>query len=229
MNNSLIQTFATSDFVGQIITLAILGLSILAWFVILEKVRYLRAAERNSQLFLHQYRRDREHVFQLHFAKEHAGLCPVYKIYAAGIKELKHHVGEGEPIGHPNPGLTEYQIEEVEDAVQRTMAGETASMEKLMIILAIAAVVGPLMGLLGTVWGIMNAFNAMAAAGSPSLLIVAPGIAGALITTVVGLLVAIPSVAAYNVFLARIRRMDGLMDDFASEFVSTIRRRLLAR
>ncbi len=228
MNNSLIQTFVTSDFVGQLITLAIVGLSILAWFVILEKVRYLRAAEKNSQLFLHQYHRDREHIFQLHFAKEHASLCPMYKIYAAGIKVLRHHLGEGDSIEHSNPGLTEYHLEEVEEAVQRTMAGETASMERLMIILAIAAVVGPLMGLLGTVWGIMNAFNAMASAGSPSLLIVAPGIAGALITTVVGLLVAIPSVAAYNVFLSRIRRLGTTMDDFASEFIAAIRRRLVA-
>ncbi|MEJ2744257.1 MAG: MotA/TolQ/ExbB proton channel family protein [bacterium] len=229
MNGTLIHTFATSDFIGQIITLAIIGLSILAWFVILDKARYFRAAERNSQLFLHQYRRDREHIFQLHFSKEHAGLCPLYKIYATGIKEIKRHLSEGEPTDHPNHGLTEYQFEEIEEAVRRSMSAETASMEKLMIILAIAAVIGPLMGLLGTVWGIMNAFNAMATAGSPSLLIVAPGIAGALITTVVGLCVAIPSVAAYNIFLSRIRRIDGTMDDFASEFVSTIRRRLLVR
>ena len=113
--------------------------------------------------------------------------------------------------------------------MQRAISNETAQMEKLMIILAIAAVVGPLMGLLGTVWGIMNAFNEMAKAGSPSLLIVAPGIAGALITTVVGLLVAIPSVAMYNVFLSMIRRMGALMDDFAGELVAAIRRRLLVR
>lgn len=228
MNSSLIQTFFTSDIFGQVITLAIVGLSILAWFVILDKIRYLRAAERNSQLFLHQYHREREHIFQLHFAREQASLCPMYKIYAAGMKELRRHLGDGDSLEHANPGLTEYHLEEVEEAIQRTMAGETASMERLMIILAITAVVGPLMGLLGTVWGIMNAFNAMAAAGSPSLLIVAPGIAGALITTVVGLLVAIPSVAAYNIFLSRIRRLGTTMDDFASEFIAAIRRRLLA-
>lgn len=227
MNNALIQTFVTSDFVGQLITLAIVGLSILAWFVILDKVRYLRAADKNSQLFLHQYRRNREHIFSVHFGTGHASLCPLYRIYAAGIKELKHQAGDVELDA--NPHLTEYQVEEVEEAVMRTISNETALMEKLMIILAITAVVGPLMGLLGTVWGIMNAFNAMASAGSPSLLIVAPGIAGALITTVVGLLVAIPSVAAYNVFLSRIRRLGGIMEDYASEFISAVRRRCLAR
>ncbi|MCX6339022.1 MAG: MotA/TolQ/ExbB proton channel family protein [Candidatus Aureabacteria bacterium] len=226
MNSTLIQTFVTSDIVGQVITLAIVALSILAWFVILDKVRYLRAAERNSQLFLHQYHRDREHIFSLHFAKERASLCPLYRIYAAGVRDLRRHLGDDLELA--NPGLSEYQLEEVEESIQRAISGETALMERLMIILAITAVVGPLMGLLGTVWGIMNAFNAMAAAGSPSLLIVAPGIAGALITTVVGLLVAIPSVAAYNVFLSRIRRLGATMDDFASEFIAAIRRRLLA-
>ena len=229
MNSALLQTFATSDFVGQIITLSILALSILAWFVIIDKIRYLRAVERNSQAFLAQYRRDREHVFSQHFPKDHAPLCPPFKIYLAGVKEVKRHTAEHDDLDHAGPLLTELQLEEVEEAVQRTISGETAMMEKLMIILAIAAVVGPLLGLLGTVWGIMNAFNAMAAAGSPSLLIVAPGIAGALITTVVGLLVAIPSVAMYNIFLSRIRRMGAVMDDFAGELLAAIRRRLLSR
>ncbi|MCX6357224.1 MAG: MotA/TolQ/ExbB proton channel family protein [Candidatus Aureabacteria bacterium] len=227
MNSTLIQTFVTSDIVGQIITLAIVALSIVAWFVILDKIRYLRAAEKNSQLFLQQYRKDRNHLFSVHFPRERASICPFYKVYEAGMKELKHHMGN-DSIEAGTPVLTELQLEEVEDAVQRAISDEMAAMERMMILLAITAVVGPLMGLLGTVWGIMNAFNAMAAHGSPSLLIVAPGIAGALITTVVGLLVAIPSVGAYNIFLSRIRRLSGAMEDFASEFVSAVRRRLVA-
>jgi biopolymer transport protein ExbB/TolQ len=229
MNNTLIQTFVTSDFVGQVITLSILALSILAWFVIIDKIRYLRAVERNAQAFLAQYRKGRERFFSLNFPKEHARLCPTFKMYLAVIKEVRRHVGEQANLDAAGGTLTELQMEEIEEAVQRAISNETAQMEKLMIILAIAAVVGPLMGLLGTVWGIMNAFNEMAKAGSPSLLIVAPGIAGALITTVVGLLVAIPSVAMYNVFLSMIRRMGALMDDFAGELVAAIRRRLLVR
>jgi len=227
VNSTLIQTFFTSDIVGQIITLAILALSILAWFVILDKVRYLRAAEKNSHLFLQQYRRERAHLFSLHFQKERTSICPLYRIYEAGMKELRHHLGT-ESLDAEIARLSELQLEEVEDRVQRVIADEAALMERMMILLAISAVVGPLMGLLGTVWGIMNAFNAMATAGSPSLLIVAPGIAGALITTVVGLLVAIPSVGAYNIFLSKIRRLGSSMDDFASEFISAIRRRLIA-
>ncbi|HOE27132.1 MAG: MotA/TolQ/ExbB proton channel family protein [Candidatus Aureabacteria bacterium] len=229
MNSALIQSFVTSDLVGQIITLVILALSILAWFVILEKWRYLRAVERNSEVFLAQYRRDREHVFSQRFPKEQAAFCPTFKMYLAGVKEAKRHAGDREELDQARGLLTEPQIEEIDEAVQRTISSETASMERLLIILAICAVVGPLLGLLGTVWGIMNAFNAMAATGSPSLLIVAPGIAGALITTVVGLLVAIPSVAMYNIFLSKIRQIAAVMDDFAGELLGAMRRRLLAR
>ena len=86
MNSALIQSFVTSDLVGQIITLVILALSILAWFVILEKWRYLRAVERNSEVFLAQYRRDREHVFSQRFPKEQAAFCPTFKMYLASSR-----------------------------------------------------------------------------------------------------------------------------------------------
>lgn len=229
MNNVIIQTFAQSDIVGKVITLAILALSVFAWFVILDKVRYLRAAERNSKLFLHQFHVQREHILSLRFGKGYAQLCPLYRVYEAGVKELRHHLGEADSLETANPGLTVYQLEGIEEALGRAVSNETGAMESMLIVLALSATVGPLMGLLGTVWGIMNAFNSMAAAGSPSLLIVAPGIAGALITTVIGLLVAIPSLAAYNLISNRIKRMVAVMDDFASEFLSLIGRRLIAR
>ncbi|MDD5556059.1 MAG: MotA/TolQ/ExbB proton channel family protein [bacterium] len=229
MSTTIIQTFLSSDFIGKFITIAIIVLSIYAWFVILDKVRMLGAAERNSRLFLQQFRthRDRQ-LFSLRFPRERAHACPVYRVYEAGVKELRHIMGDAEPLEEANPGLPLSQLEGVEESLQRAISGETDLLERSLIWLAISATVGPLLGLLGTVWGIMSAFNAMAASGSPSLLIVAPGIAGALITTVVGLLVAIPSVAAYNIISTRIKRMAGQMEDFASEFVSIVRRRLVA-
>ena len=227
MNSALIQSFVTSDLVGQIITLVILALSILAWFVILEKWRYLRAVERNSEVFLAQYRRDREHVFSQRFPKEQAAFCPTFKMYLAGVKEAKRHAGDREELDQARGLLTEPQIEEIDEAVQRTISSETASMERLLIILAICAVVGPLLGLLGTVWGIMNAFNAMAATGSRRSSS-SPRHRGRLSsTTVVGLLV--PSlVAMYNISFEDTadRRGDGRL---RGELLGAMRRRLLAR
>jgi biopolymer transport protein ExbB/TolQ len=78
----------------------------------------------------------------------------------------------------------------------------------------------PFLGLLGTVWGVMEAFGGMAASGSAMLSAVAPGISGALLTTVVGLLVALPSAIGYNLLTNKIRRISVQMDNFAQEFIS---------
>jgi len=83
---------------------------------------------------------------------------------------------------------------------------------------------GPFLGLLGTVWGVMEAFGAMANSGSALLSAVAPGIAGALLTTVVGLLVALPSSIGYNMLTTRIRRLAVQMDNFSQEFAADVQK-----
>ena len=80
------------------------------------------------------------------------------------------------------------------------------------------------MGLFGTVWGIIDAFHGMGAAGTASLRSVAPGISEALITTAAGLFAAIPAVIAYNIFLHRIKEFGTQMDDFAMEFLNMTER-----
>jgi biopolymer transport protein ExbB/TolQ len=78
------------------------------------------------------------------------------------------------------------------------------------------------LGLLGTVWGVMDAFAGMAESGSAALSAVAPGISGALLTTIVGLLVALPSMIGYNLLSSRIRSLSVQMDNFSQEFISAI-------
>ena len=96
-----------------------------------------------------------------------------------------------------------------------------------MGILATAVSASPLLGLLGTVWGVLDAFGAMAVAGAANLSAVAPGISAALLTTVVGLLVAIPSAIGYNVLTSKIRELAVQMDNFAQEFVAELQRRFV--
>ena len=86
----------------------------------------------------------------------------------------------------------------------------------------------PFLGLLGTVWGVMDAFGGMAVSGAATLSAVAPGISGALLTTIVGLLVAIPSAIGYNVLTNRIRKLHVQMDNFAQEFMSAVQRAYLS-
>jgi biopolymer transport protein TolQ len=93
-----------------------------------------------------------------------------------------------------------------------------------MGLLATAVSSAPFLGLLGTVWGVMDAFGGMAVKGSATLSAVAPGISAALLTTVVGLLVALPSAIGYNLLTNQIRRLTVQMDNFAQEFDSAVRR-----
>ena len=116
------------------------------------------------------------------------------------------------------------------DGIRRALdAAFSREMERLSRHLAFLATVGstsPFIGLFGTVWGIMNAFQAIGLTRNTSLAAVAPGIAEALITTAFGLVAAIPAVVAYNKFTADLKRMAGNMEQFSSEFLNIVARHI---
>ena len=122
--------------------------------------------------------------------------------------------------------LTPRQCEGVRAAAERTVADRVLVLENNMGTVATAVSACPFLGLLGTVWGVMDAFGGMATAGSASLSAVAPGVAGALLTTVVGLLVALPSAVGYNMLTTRIRPLSVQLDNFAQEFTGSVQRTL---
>ena len=95
---------------------------------------------------------------------------------------------------------------------------EALALEKGMIVLSTAVAGGPFIGLLGTVWGVMETFSGVAKANAASLTAMAPGVAGALIATVIGLLVAIPAMFAYNFMVTQVRGITQELDDFATEY-----------
>ncbi|MDP3259753.1 MAG: MotA/TolQ/ExbB proton channel family protein, partial [Thermodesulfovibrionales bacterium] len=108
---------------------------------------------------------------------------------------------------------------EIKRSLRRFSALESAKLEKYLSFLATTGSTTPFIGLFGTVWGIMNAFRGIGAAGSASLAVVAPGIAEALITTAAGLAAAIPAVIAYNYYLSRARQLIIEMEDFSEELL----------
>ena len=114
------------------------------------------------------------------------------------------------------------QLETVRSVVDRNLADEVLLLEDQMGLLATAVSAAPFLGLLGTVWGVMDAFAGMALAGNAALSAVAPGISGALLTTIIGLIVALPSMIGYNLLSAEIRRISVQMDNFAQEFIPGI-------
>ncbi len=108
----------------------------------------------------------------------------------------------------------------VERSLQLGISEELTKLERNMSWLATAAAVSPFIGLFGTVWGIIDAFQALGLAGSASLRAVAPGIAHALVATAMGLAAAIPAAVFYNHFGHVIREMANRMEDFSLEFVN---------
>src|SRR5260221_2853937 len=110
-------------------------------------------------------------------------------------------------------------------ALERAASSQALSLEKGMIVLSTAVAGGPFIGLLGTVWGVMETFSGIARANTASLTAMAPGVAGALIATVVGLLVAIPAMFAYNYMVTTIRAISHELDGFAPEYSTALEHR----
>jgi len=119
-------------------------------------------------------------------------------------------------------------IEHVRRTLENTVAQESLKLESGLILLAIAVSGAPFLGLLGTVWGVMSTFSHVAQAGSATLTAMAPGVAAALITTVAGLLVAIPSMFGYNWLVHNLRVLTVELDNFAQELISKMETEYLA-
>lgn len=124
----------------------------------------------------------------------------------------------------PVRGLTPAQLEVLRMMLEKEEGEERDELATGIQWLAIIATVSPLMGLLGTVLGVMNSFVGVAAAGSSNINAVAPGIAEALIATAAGLVVAIPALMGYNYFAGRLNRFSGEMENFSSEFIGSLAR-----
>jgi biopolymer transport protein TolQ len=132
--------------------------------------------------------------------------------------------------GPAEPGeetISAERLESVQRAMRRVHASEVERMERYLAFLATTASAGPFIGLLGTVVGIMNSFQAIGAQGSASLAVVAPGISGALVATAFGLAAAIPAVIGYNYFVGRVRHWATEMENFGLELANLVERRLV--
>lgn len=206
---NVIYTFNESTLPGKLIVMVLLASSVGAWYVMSTKLYQLARARTGSDRFLRLFR-EKETPFDTGVRIPQS---PLNAIYEAGCSAVAVEGGEN---------LTSHQIESVQAVVERTMADEALMLEDQMGVLATAVSACPFLGLLGTVWGVMDAFGGMASSGSATLSAVAPGIAGALLTTVVGLLVALPSSIGYNMLTSRIRHLSVQMDNFSQEFLIAV-------
>jgi biopolymer transport protein TolQ len=203
---------------AKIIIVILLIFSIFAWSVMAAKALQMRRAKRMNGFFDTEFRKQK-HVFDIYDRRIQVDGCPNFAVYQAGCAELEGRLKSTVREGRKG-AVSLKSMEHVKRALERSVAQESLKLESGLILLAIAVSGAPFLGLLGTVWGVMSTFSSIAQKQSADLVAMAPGVSAALVTTVAGLLVAIPSMFGYNWLVHTLRVLTVELDNFAQELVS---------
>jgi biopolymer transport protein TolQ len=203
--------------VGIFVLLLLLGASVTSWAIIAIKYLHLKKAQQQSVTFLDTFWQSKR-LDAIYQAAEKLNVSPISQVFRAGYIELSKvtAVESGEP--------QEGGLENVERALRRASVAETTYLESKVAFLATTGSAAPFVGLFGTVWGIMGAFQDIYLQGNANLSTVAKPISEALIATAVGLFAAIPAVVAYNFFLSKIKVLESEMESFSSDFLNIVKR-----
>jgi biopolymer transport protein TolQ len=211
---------------AKVIIVFLAVFSIMAWSVMISKAVQMRRAKRLNTLFTTEFR-GQPRVLDLFDRRLQVDACPLFVVYQNGSTELDARLRSGANEGR-KPHISLKSMEHVKRSLENSVAQESLKLESGLILLAIAVSGGPFLGLLGTVWGVMSTFAGIAQTGSATLTAMAPGVSAALITTVAGLLVAIPSMFAYNWLVHYLRILTVELDNFAQELISKMETEYLA-
>ena len=215
-----------------IVVLAGLGfLSIWSWGIFLHKWWTFRRAAKQSRQFLEVFRRSSKFA-EVQAVCPSLGASPLVGLFQTGYVELNAQLRQNTPPevqNGPNPRApagrpTLKSLSAVDRALLRAAAVEVNKLESRVSFLATVASMAPFIGLFGTVWGIMSAFEQIGVTGSTSLQAVGTPIAEALVATAAGLAAAIPAVLFYNYLSQRVKLFASEMDDFAMEFLNICER-----
>jgi len=222
---SILTLILTAGFVVQGVLILLILLSVVSWAIIFNKWRFYRKTRNEAESFSHTFWGGTDMDTVLAGIPQQYPNSPLPNIFQAGYREFMRTRREA----------SQDQAGKIVaaggmDGIRRALdAAFSREMEKLSRNLAFLATVGstsPFIGLFGTVWGIVNAFQSIALTQNTSLTAVAPGIAVALVAACFGLVVALPAVVAYNKFTADLKRMAANMEQFNSEFLNIISRHM---
>lgn len=215
--------------VVKLVLVLLIFFSVVSWAIILFKLFQVHRANSESVRFMDFFWKSKR--FDTISAQTDRFVnSPLTVLFNEGYGELKKVV-EGQNAGETGNVLNTDLggIENVSRALRRATNSEITRLEKYLTFLATTGSTSPFIGLFGTVWGIMTAFEGIGRTGSASLAVVAPGIAEALIATAIGLVAAIPAVMAYNHFQHKIRVLINEMDSFSTEFLNIVQRNIAGK
>lgn len=213
---------------GWVVIGLLILLAVASWLVMLTKSFEFRIMQKDTRRFEAEYARNGNPVSLA--GEEGTGYqqSPVYRVYQSGCRELqgignvcKADDKEENDVSSPKSSetpLTSRSMDRLRASLDRGYMEESRRLNAGLVMLTLAISGGPFLGLLGTVWGVMNTFAAMAEAGEANIMAIAPGVASALSTTVFGLIVAIPALFGYNFLSAQIKDMASRMVVFIDQF-----------
>lgn len=216
---TLLNYFLNASIVVKCVMLILISASIFSWTYILQRTMYLRAIKKATQKFEQAFwsGADLDRLYaEVGHAEENAGIAAIFQ---AGYKEFAHLRQQSNITLHT-------LIENTKRAMRVAQMQEQDKLENQLSFLAIVGSTSPYVGLFGTVWGIMQAFHALANVQQATISMVAPGIAEALIATALGLFAAIPAVVFYSRFVNDIGRFLNRFDAFQEEFINILIRQI---
>lgn len=228
------QAFLASDAMGKLIVIALLGASMVSISIILLKGWSMWTIRRACTRFINKYK-DVESPLQLAIDLSDDDEKPLDCVCRAGINSVKdvleasgcysvHGMLQRE---HKLPrALTNEEVEKVRSSMVRQMNLQVVSMENMMTGLATIVTLAPFAGLLGTVWGVMMIFFQMGMSKRPEISDMAPGVSSAMLTTIIGLLVAMPAVFGNNMISGAIEKTCSEMEIFVDDFIASIQLKL---
>ncbi len=221
VNTNAWDAILTASPVVQITLLILVALSVVCWAVGFAKFYQLKQLKAANDPFLARFWKASSLESLNEDLDQYLDKSSVARVFRAGYLELQ------KLADHKGGGSGPLQLsgsDNLERSLRKAIDLEIAAMENKLTLLATTGSTGPFIGLFGTVWGIMGSFHKIGASGSASLAVVAPGISEALVATAIGLAAAIPAVVLYNNFVARIRREEIDLNNFATDFLNIAKR-----
>ena len=219
---SFLGLFLNADLIGKSVIVLLILASFWSWAIIIEKLLRLRRLQARADEF--------EDMFwsggSLDDLYDRVGAeppCPMTAMFSAAMREWRRSAAKGLAGANQVRAALQSRIERVMGV---TFGREMDRLERYMSFLASVGSTAPFVGLFGTVWGIMNAFHAIAASKNTSLAVVAPGIAEAMFATALGLVAAVPAVIAFNKINSELARYAGRLEAFSNEFNAFLSRQL---
>ena len=219
---SIFDLFLQSDSIVKLAMLLLLLASFWSWAIIFDKTLRLRRLRSAATTFEENFWSGGS-LDDLYDRVGQRPIDPMSAVFAAAMREWRRSAAKG-LLGTAGMRLSLQQ--RIERVMNVTVGREMDRVERFMSFLATVGSTAPFVGLFGTVWGIMDSFQSIAASKNTSLAVVAPGIAESLFATALGLVAAIPAVIAYNKLSSDFGRYAGRLDAFATEFSAILSRQL---